>query len=69
MMVASTMDKHGAVIDLSVKKVKRNVILGKGTDPKLFTPEQVVHMCYKNKSFPTGYACSKVCTFVEEAEE
>ena len=69
MMVASTMDKHGAVIDLSVKKVKKNVILSKGTDPKLFTPEEVVHMRYKNKPFPTGYACSKLCTFVEEEEE
>ena len=65
-MVGPKMDKYGAEIDTTVKEISIGVSLGADTDPKLYTPRELVYAQYRGTRLPEGYACSRVCKYERE---
>ena len=65
-MVGQKMDKHGAVIDVGVKQVAIRLQIGANTDPKLYTPQELMRHQYNNSPLPDNYSCNRICTHEEE---
>tara|TARA_R100000655_G_scaffold32103_1_gene63871 strand:- start:584 stop:1972 length:1389 start_codon:yes stop_codon:yes gene_type:complete len=67
-MVGPKMDKHGAVIDVEIKEVEIKVRISANTDPKLYTPQELVRYQYNNSPLSENYSCDRICTHKEEEE-
>jgi hypothetical protein len=67
-MISRNMDKRGAVIDVGIKEVEIKIQISANTDPKVYTPYELVYYQYNNTPLPEGYDCNRICTHVEEEE-
>ena len=65
-MISHNMDKRGAVIDVGIKEVEIKIRISANTDPKVYTPYELVYYQYNNTPLPEGYDCNRICTHEEE---